>query len=66
MQTISLIRYHRQTVFRMWVLMELVEDEIYPAALEMLDGTYWDEAFDPGPPEYGDGGGGSFEVGGGD
>lgn len=53
------------TVFRMCVLADLVEDEIYPAAVEMLEGTYWDERLEVGPPEYGDGGG-SFEVGGGD
>lgn len=64
LQTISLIRYQPKTVFRLWVLAEFVEDEIYPVALEMLDGSYWKESFDPGPPEYGESG--SFEVGGGD
>jgi hypothetical protein len=53
------------SVHRLIVLADLVEDEIYPAALAMLDGSYWKEEFDPGPPEY-SGGGGSFEVGGGD
>ena len=32
---------------RCWVLLELVEDEIYPVALAMLDGSYWKEDRDP-------------------
>jgi hypothetical protein len=48
----------------LWSWLEIVEDEIFPAAIAMLDGSYWKESFDPGPPEYGERGG--FEVGGGD
>ena len=51
-------------MFRLWHLADLVEDELYPAAIAMLDGSYWRGEFDPGPPEWGERGG--FEVGGGD
>jgi hypothetical protein len=63
LQPIPQIRYQAK-VFRLEALADLVFDELYPVALAMLDGSYWKESLDVGPPDYYESG--AFEVGGGD
>lgn len=49
---------------RLIVLADLVYGDLYPAALAMLDGSYWDDRYQQAPPDFADRG--QFEVGGGD